>query len=275
MLKQDNFKLNCDGECSCKKNKEGYQAGLVYEGSPFYADGCGLPPIRPLIAENRRNKDKWEKFRAKKAAYDKCRSAKKEKKEEKKEERKEGKQKKGLHTLNKFNPVFVVARNSFLALVVLNYRNLAGNFSKMEGKSPKQWKKLSAKWFNLGGDLGALRNAIGKGKGKKPLFGVKKSADGMLNMTGAEVGVALTSAAGILAAVAPIIRAFKGETGEPMGDEIPTETGGVGADVPDEPDDDEPSGFVWTTGYIVGAVAVGLGIVGLVAWGMGAFKGGK
>lgn len=278
VIRQSNM-ASCDGH-----SVDGLPVGegVVTEGDAYYASGCGLPPIRPIGKEKKKNKDKWDKFRAKKAAYDKCRDAKKE------DKKAPDGGKKGLHALNKFNPAFVLARNSFLSLVMVNFRNLAVNINKIDGK-PHLKKKLTSKWYNLGGDVSKLRNAISKGKGKKPLFGKKKGADGSLSADAVELiggntygatGVDdaaivawLTSAGGILVAIKPIIDQFKKEGGEKLGDEDPTADGGggVGADIPEDVDGDggDDTESFWTGKNIAIAVGVTLligGVIAFVAW---------
>ena len=246
-------------------------AGVVVEGDQYYASGCGLPPIRPIVRDIPKNKDKWDKFRAKKATYEKCRDAKKEDKKANKPE--DGK--KGLHAINKFNPAFVTARASFMSLVALNFRNLAFNMNRIKAK-PHLLKKLKAKWYNMGGDWTKLLKVIDKAKDKKPLFGKGKGADGSLSAdaghyypTGVEeTGLAgwIALGSGVLAAVAPIIKALKKENNEPLGDEVPPETSGPTPDVPDDTDDDDgaPDGeSFWNTKTIMITVGVVLLISGV------------
>jgi hypothetical protein len=103
------------------------------------------------------------------------------------------------------------ARGSFLLLVNLNFRALTKRLIKLRSKNEN---KFAAWWTKLGGDIDKLNKAIEKGKDKKPLFGAKKGIDGIgadyeymgEPVTAATVGAALTSAAGIIAALNKLLK---------------------------------------------------------------------
>jgi hypothetical protein len=65
----------------------------------------------------------------------------------------------------------VVPRQSFRALVALNFRGLATRINKLNNKQPDKVKEF---WLKFGGSYGDLMSAVNKGKGKKPLL-IKKS----------------------------------------------------------------------------------------------------
>lgn len=289
-LTADGESLECSGgqcaDCPCKKSADGdemyadsYSDGVVTEGDQFFASGnCGLPPIKPLLKRSQRPA-KWAEYDAKKAKYEACRAAKKD-------DRKNDGPKKGRHNLNKHNPLFVIARNAFRLLLSVNVMHLAKNLNKMHQANGPHWKKISGKWYNLGGDVSDLLKSINTGKNKrtpkevlqgKPknadgsemyADGAEMYADGTFSFTGAEITVALGSAAGIIAAVKPIIESFKREKGEPNDEtgELPITAppldGPITSD--DTAPDDAPDG-IWDLYKIPiiigGSVVLALGIV--------------
>jgi hypothetical protein len=110
------------------------------------------------------------------------------------------------------------ARGPFLVLVDVNFRGLAKRLDKLRGKNPSDYQEF---WTKLGGDIDALNKAVNKGKGKKPFLGEKKGVSGataavyiggedsimavdnsdFIGFDPASITVALTSAAGIVAAI--------------------------------------------------------------------------
>lgn len=111
----------------------------------------------------------------------------------------------------RFDPLAVTGRNSFLAVVKLNFRGLATNMSwgilsddvlKKNGLSDTQiknvraaWEKLKKRWADLGGNPGALSDAIKSGYKKKPLFGQGKKGKAKGPKTLSGLGAALKLAA--------------------------------------------------------------------------------
>jgi len=103
------------------------------------------------------------------------------------------------------------ARGSFLLLVNLNFRALTKRLIKLRSKNENQFAEW---WTKLGGDIDKLNKAIEKGSSKKPLFGAKKGIDGIgadyeylgEPVTAATVTAALTSAAGIIAALNKLLK---------------------------------------------------------------------
>lgn len=67
-----------------------------------------------------------------------------------------------------------VPRNSYLALVKLNYRGHADALALARQNNPQQ---LAAFWSSLGGDNNKLNTAIDQGRGLAPLFGRGNAAD--------------------------------------------------------------------------------------------------
>jgi hypothetical protein len=110
------------------------------------------------------------------------------------------------------------ARGPFLVLVDVNFRGLAKRLDKLRGKNPSDYQEF---WTKLGGDIDALNKAVNKGKDKKPFLGEKKGVNGataavyiggddsimavdnsdFIGFDPASITVALTSAAGIVAAI--------------------------------------------------------------------------
>jgi hypothetical protein len=103
------------------------------------------------------------------------------------------------------------ARGSFLLLVNLNFRALTKRLIKLRSKNENQFAEW---WTKLGGDIDKLNKAIEKGSSKKPLFGAKKGLEGIgadyeylgEPVTAATVTAALTSAAGIIAALNKLLK---------------------------------------------------------------------
>ena len=96
------------------------------------------------------------------------------------------------------------ARGSFLLLVNVNFRGLAKRLDKLRAKNTNKYAEF---WTKLGGDISKLNQAVDKGKVKKPVFGEKKGvgeieADFIGEpVTAATITLALTAAAGIIAAL--------------------------------------------------------------------------
>lgn len=206
-------------------------------GAVGAAAKCGIPPIKPLRARSKAP-EKWAEYDRKKAAYDKCVAAWKAEKDAKKEDRKNT-ERKGLHELNKYNPLFVSGRGAFLSLVALNVFQLAYNIARIRQKDSAAWKRITTKWYNIGGDKAALENAINKGKDKRGIFGVRGADgqmewDGRYSFTGAEIATFVATATPIIAAMKPIITEFKRKQGEPTNTpditELPLDPGGPIAD---------------------------------------------
>lgn len=103
------------------------------------------------------------------------------------------------------------ARGSFLLLVNLNFRALSKRLTKLKSKNPNSFAEW---WTKLGGDIDKLNKAIEKGSTKKPLFGSKKGVNGIgvdfeymgEPVTAATVTAAITSAAGIIAALNKLLK---------------------------------------------------------------------
>lgn len=102
----------------------------------------------------------------------------------------------------RFDPLAVTGRNSFLAVVKLNFRGLATNMSwgilsdevlQKNGLTPARikavraaWAKLQKRWADMGGNPGALKDAIKTGYKKKPFLGrgKKSKAKGPKHLSG-------------------------------------------------------------------------------------------
>ena len=89
------------------------------------------------------------------------------------------------------NPAFASIRNSYLALLDINYRGQASRMVKQLSKDPEPLRKMWHEKF--GGNFDRLINAAKRGAKHKPLFGKPKGVNGP------EV------VAGIIAAAAPIL----------------------------------------------------------------------
>jgi hypothetical protein len=117
--------------------------------------------------------------------------------------------KKGLDTVK--TVALAPARGSFLLLVNLNFRALSKRLIKLRNKNQNSFAEW---WTKLGGDIDKLNKAIEKGSTKKPLFGSKKGVNGIgvdfdymgEPVTAATVTAALTSAAGIIAALNKLLK---------------------------------------------------------------------
>ena len=113
------------------------------------------------------------------------------------------------------------ARGPFLILIDVNFRGLAKKVDKLRTKNPKDYQEF---WVKLGGNIDALNKAVDKGKGKKPFLGEKKGVNQPLYIGGndsimsapndadyigfdpASITLALTSAAGIIAAISKLFK---------------------------------------------------------------------
>ena len=137
--------------------------------------------------------------------------------------------KKGLDTIKTVG--LAPARGSFLLLVNLNFRALTKRLIKLRSKNENQFAEW---WTKLGGDIDKLNKAIEKGSTKKPLFGAKKGVNGLgadyeymgEPVTAATVTAALTSAAGIIAALNKLLKkeSIPEEPGEePLGEGLDPE----------------------------------------------------
>lgn len=133
---------------------------------------------------------------------------------------------------------FAAPRNAFLVLVKLNGLGLATKLDKAQAKSAASDAKMIKIWKKFGGDPKALKDAIGKGKKKKPI-GAKKDKISGLDVDGIGVEPVTTTVVASITAAMPIILAvtalFK-ELGVPdvkltdpvTGKEIlPQETSGI------------------------------------------------
>ena len=103
-------------------------------------------------------------------------------------------------------------RGAFLALLRLNYRGLAFKTDAiLNGNDVDLKKKLTEKWYGLGGDINKLIEANNVGKQKKPFFCGKKCNKQLLetksnftedsdyfNMTGAELVAVLVANAKVV-----------------------------------------------------------------------------
>lgn len=128
------------------------------------------------------------------------------------------------------------ARGSFLLLVNLNFRGLAQRLTKLKNKNQNKFAEF---WTKLGGDIDKLNKAIQKGSTKKPLFGAKRGLEGISDyeylgepVTAATVTAALSSAAGIIAALNKLLK--KEGIAEEPGEEPLTE--GMDPDAPISPE---------------------------------------
>lgn len=117
-----------------------------------------------------------------------------------------GKKKDKKNRPNPFAKVgLVTVRNSFLALVKLNVRGLAHKLSLLIAK-PGGQDKLKNTWVKkLGGNFDVLLKNINQGKGKRPLLGEGKKTKGLAGEP-VSLTVILASAAGALAAIAPLLK---------------------------------------------------------------------
>lgn len=195
--------MNCSG-CPNSTDGDNLMDGVI-EGSEtgsYYASG-------------KRKKKREEKKKERKEKKDEIKKAKQEKKEEKKRiksDKKSGKisgkearaQKKAarkalqakvgsgagraIGKVNKFNPYAVAIRAAFISIMDVNLVNIAKAFSIAKEKGDSHWKSIVRKWEVFGGTESGLKNAIEKGKNKKPLFMelIKKihKADGTFNAEG-------------------------------------------------------------------------------------------
>lgn len=106
-------------------------------------------------------------------------------------------------------------RNAYLLLVKLNVRGTAHKLSLLL-KKPGGEEKLKKVWVKkLGGEFSNLLNNIKIGVKKKPLLGESKKTKGLKGLygiadpvTGVSLGAILASAAGAIAAIAPLLKSI-------------------------------------------------------------------
>lgn len=120
--------------------------------------------------------------------------------------------KKVVQTVKKIG--LAVPRNSYLGLVALNVHGFA---SSLEKTIAADEKKVRSKWESLGGDFGKLRGAVNQGKKKKHLFDgdsmvvlseESESSVRVQTLSNPGFAAAIASAAPIIAAIAPLLKAF-------------------------------------------------------------------
>lgn len=122
------------------------------------------------------------------------------------------------------------ARGAFLALVAINFRNLATRQAQLMQKNPNDLKGF---WLKLGGDYNKLVDAINKGKSKRPTFGKGKRVNGIgEDAPSAEGGDTLKTIEKFLPFVGPILTAisalFKKNKIEDAGTVAPDEVENLG-----------------------------------------------
>lgn len=143
----------------------------------------------------------------------------------------------------------VVPRQSFRALVALNFRGFASRLDRLNAKDPDKLKEF---WNKFGGNYGDLMSAINSGKKKKPLL-IKKGSPKLnetINISGPNgIGVEPTTTAAAIAGATPIILAVvqllkkmqvppTGEEAKDNDGELPPPDGtgdGTGGEVPELP----------------------------------------
>jgi hypothetical protein len=109
----------------------------------------------------------------------------------------------------------VGVRNAYLLLVKLNVRGTAHKLSLLL-KKPGGEEKLKKAWVKkLGGEFSNLLKNIELGKKKKPLLGESKKTKGLKGyygiaepVTAVSLGAILASAAGAIAAIAPLLKSI-------------------------------------------------------------------
>lgn len=130
----------------------------------FYKIDKKVPNMLYSVSGVGASKKRQEKKAAKQAAKPAKQAAKQAAKQKVKE-----KIKKGAKVVLKVNPASASARNAFLAITKLNFKNLAG---KMIKYIQKDEAKLKAFWTSIGGDYTALKKSIEVGYKKKAIGNV-------------------------------------------------------------------------------------------------------
>ncbi len=95
----------------------------------------------------------------------------------------------GWGLVKKYNPVMILARNTYLGLMAINYR---GNATKLKAVHEYgDQKSLRQKWESLGGNYDKLIGSVNRGYDKKALFGSSVNGIGeVATATGASVATA-------------------------------------------------------------------------------------
>jgi hypothetical protein len=134
----------------------------------------------------------------------------------------------------KVNPIGVAGRNAYRGLLSINFRGWAtrlhrGLLSDQEaaarGIAPDRLARYRMGitrarqvWESLGGNWDKFVSAVNAGKGKRPIFDAKNLNGTGLGAVDPGTAAALTAAASVIAALAPVIALFGGkEAGEPEG----------------------------------------------------------
>ena len=85
-----------------------------------------------------------------------------------------------MQRFSKYNPLFIIIRNSVLFLIKENVFNIAAKMGQLKTKAEsgdltakKGWNKLIDKWLSFGGLYSALSREIVRGKDKHPLLNIK------------------------------------------------------------------------------------------------------
>jgi len=280
--------FGCDG-CTNSKCKNGSEYASA-DGTTFSAAGCGVPPIPPPFPNPKKTNNpvtqaarkSWDKYKERYASYRRCVNAQKEYR------KRYSNADKASHLLHLSNPSEATGRAAFLRLLEFNIFGLASTFDKMR-QDPNQsyWDSVNRKFYQLGGSEKKLDQNTSMGKNKKPVFkpkgwkpkGGSHSADGddysnqiwynAEAWTAAGIAALIAAAAGMLGAMAPMIKSFKKDKGEQdvdfSGSPDPSYTGG------DTPEGQDPGGAP-TEGLSVGqwvGVSIGVSLVlGLVGYGI-------
>lgn len=255
--------------------------------------GCGAPPLPPLFPNPSKQNNKlqrwqrkqWDKYKEKHAKWRRCRNSKKE------TNKKYTAAEKATRAFNITNVGMAPVRAAFLRLVEFNIFGLGSTFEKMR-QDPNQsyWDGIAKKWFIIGGDQRKLDQNTSIGRNKKPIFKPKgwkpkggSNADGAVynadgdngvwyygeGWTAAGIAALIVAASGIVTSMAPVIKSFKKDKGEPELDFDGTPDPNRDGETPEGPaPEGDPTEGLSTGAWIgisVGAALV-LGLIGYVAF---------
>ena len=112
---------------------------------------------------------------------------------------------KATAVLLKYNPVSLIARNSYLGLLALNYKGQATKLSN-DANALEAFKEIWVKKF--GGNWQPVLDAVNNGKNKSQLFGLGSNETDLqgLGLAPAAIGAAIVAATPIILAVASLLK---------------------------------------------------------------------
>lgn len=162
-----------------------------------------------------------------------------------------------LRGMAQIDPLLIAARNAFLGLTAVNFRGMAKQMgiglvtveeAQRLGWTAAQymgvkngWFTFMARWADLGGNPGLLKDRIQTGRGKKPVWGTSDRVKNLYGLgDGGATAAMVTAAASIIGTLMSLVKNMvgsggshpdanpkpeAGEQGTPLTDNLPANTG--------------------------------------------------